>query len=133
MQDQGLVGNGKIEEHIAMLQKEPAPELLAGTLTDIRRRMKQGGQFVVAVSPEASEKLQVRAVEHDGKKWVEAYTSFEEEMKGPAAVMSTFLADIGQVLKMTLESEAVEGLALNPYHRTIMLDKHMIKLILGKN
>lgn len=133
MQDQGLIGNERIEEHISMLQKEPSPELLAVTLSDIRRRMKQGGQFVVAVSPEGTKDLQIRAIKHDGKKWMEAYTSFEEEMKGSQTVMSTFLADIGQVLKTALESDAIEGVILNPYHRTIMLDKHFIRLILGQS
>ena len=133
MQDEGLKGNERIEEHIAILQKKPTPELLAVTLSDIRRRMKQGGCFVGGVSPEGAENLQIRAIEQDGGKWLEAYTSFVEEMKGPSQVMSAFLADIGQGLKMALESDAVEGLILNPYHRTIMLDKKFIRLILGKS
>jgi hypothetical protein len=132
MTDQGLEGNEKIEEHIGMLQREPSPEMLAVTLSTIRRRMKQGGQFVVAVSPEKTQKLELRILEHEGKRWLEAYTSFEEEMKGAQPVMSTFLSDIGQVLRMALQSDEVEGLALNPYHRAILLDKHLIRLILGE-
>ncbi|MDD6439676.1 MAG: SseB family protein [Lachnospiraceae bacterium] len=132
MTDQGLEGNEKIEEHIGMLKKEPSPEMLAVTLSTIRRRMKQGGQFVVAVSPEKTQKLELRILEHEGKRWLEAYTSFEEEMKGAQPVMSTFLSDIGQVLRMALQSDEVEGLALNPYHRAILLDKHLIRLILGE-
>ena len=127
------LGNGKIEEHIAMLQKEPSPELLAVVLSTIRRRMKQGGQFVIAVSPGGTQNLQVRSIRHEGKMWLEAYTSFDEEMKGADQVMSTFLADIGQVLRVTLSNEEAEGLILNPYHRTLMLDKHLIRLILGES
>ena len=115
-----------------MLQWEPSPELLGVTLSTIRRRMKQGGQFVVAVSPEKTQNLELRILENEGKRWLEAYTSFEEEMKGAQPVMSTFLADIGQVLRMALQSDEVEGLALNPYHRAILLDKHLIRLILGE-
>ena len=132
MTDQGLIGNEKIEENIHMLQQQPTPEILAVTLSTIRRRMKAGGQLVVAVSPEGTEKLEVRAIEQDGKKWLEAYTSFDEEMKASTQVMSTFLADISQVLKMALSSDQVEGVILNPYNRTLMLDKHFIRLILGE-
>ena len=41
----------KIEEAIAALQQEPTQEMLAHTLTVIRRRMQENGQFIVAVEP----------------------------------------------------------------------------------
>ena len=47
--DEGLQGNEKIETAIAALQQEPGEEMLAHTLTVIRRRMKEGGQFIIAV------------------------------------------------------------------------------------
>ena len=47
-QDEGLKGNEKIEEAIAALQKEATPEQLAHTLTVIRHRVQEGGQFIVA-------------------------------------------------------------------------------------
>ena len=49
--DAGLCGNEKIEEAIAALQQEPTQEMLAHTLTVIRRRMQENGQFIVAVEP----------------------------------------------------------------------------------
>ena len=49
--DKGLQGNEKIETAIAALQQEASEEMLAHTLTVIRRRMKEGGQFIVAVEP----------------------------------------------------------------------------------
>lgn len=39
--DEGLQGNDKIEKAIAGLQKETTQEMLAHTLTVIRRRMKR--------------------------------------------------------------------------------------------
>ena len=48
--DEGLQGNEKIETAIAALQQEASEEMLAHTLTVIRRRMKEGGQFIVAVN-----------------------------------------------------------------------------------
>ena len=48
-QDERLKGNEKIETAIAALQQEPNDELLAHTLTVIRRRMKEQGQFILAL------------------------------------------------------------------------------------
>ena len=39
--DEGLRGNEQIEEAIAALQQEPSQEMLAHTLTVIRRRMNE--------------------------------------------------------------------------------------------
>lgn len=39
--DEGLRGNEQIEEAIAALQQEPSQEMLAHTLTCIRRRMNE--------------------------------------------------------------------------------------------
>lgn len=47
--DEGLKGNEKIEEAISALQQEASQELLAHTLTVIRRRMKEEGQLILAV------------------------------------------------------------------------------------
>ena len=58
--DKGLSGNEKIEEAIAALQEEPSQELLAHTLTVIRRRMQEDGQLILAVEPPAGEAQQCR-------------------------------------------------------------------------
>ena len=58
--DEGLQGNEKIEEAIAALQKELTDEMLAHTLTVIRRRMKAKGQLILAVDdPGGDGKLNV--------------------------------------------------------------------------
>ena len=49
--DEGLQGNEKIEQAIRELQQAPSGEELAHTLTVVRRRMKEGGQFIVAGGP----------------------------------------------------------------------------------
>lgn len=49
--DEGLQGNERIEEAILALQQEPTEELLAHTLTVLRKRMQEKGQFIVAVEP----------------------------------------------------------------------------------
>ena len=130
--DEGLKGNEKIESYIAMLQKEPSQELLAVTLTSIRRRMQEGGQFIVPVDYRADGSLQVQIMEINGKKWLPAFSGFEEQIKGNTQVMSTFLASIDQLLGLALTGD-VEGLLLNPWNLTMKLDKNLIRIILGKS
>lgn len=131
-QDEGLKGNEKIEDAIFSLQKEPSQEQLAHTLTVIRRRMKEGGQLVVAVEPDPTQaqmKLQTIKTE-DGKLWWSAFTSFEEELKGADQMKSTFLTEIDQLFRTALTVPEIAGVILNPWNRTIMLDKHLIRIIL---
>ena len=67
----------------------------------------------------------------DGLKWWSAFTSFDEELKGGNEVKSTFLTDIEQLFKSALEVGEISGIILNPWNRTIMLDKKLISIILG--
>lgn len=132
--DEGLQGNDKIEKAIAGLQKETTQEMLAHTLTVIRRRMKDAGQLIIAVEPPSGDgQLRLEAVRtEDGKNWWVAFTSFEEELKGGGSVKSTFLTDIDKLFELTLQTDEIEGVILNPRNRTIMLDKYLIEIILGK-
>ena len=66
MQDEKLQGNEKIEAAIEGLKKEPTQEMLAHTLTVIRRRMKEEGELIVAVEPGAGDsQLRVHGVRLD--------------------------------------------------------------------
>ena len=133
MKDEGLKGNEKIEEAISALQQEPSQELLAHALTMIRRRMKEKGQVILAVEPpKGQEQIQIQAVQtSDGQSWWTAFTSFEEELKGGDSVKSTFLTDIDKLFETALQVEGIQGIILNPWNRTIMLDKNLIRVILG--
>lgn len=132
--DKGLQGNEKIEDAILALQKEPSQEMLAHTLTVIRRRMKEKGQFIVAVEPPSGNSgLNVQAVQtEDGAQWWTVFTSFEEEIKGSGSVMSTFLTDMEQLFQSALDVKEIKGIIVNPWNRTIMLDKTLLSIILGK-
>lgn len=131
--DEGLQGNEKIEEAILGLQKESTQEMLVHTLTVIRRRMKEKGQVILAVEPpKGPEQIQIQAVQtSDGQSWWTAFTSFEEELKGGDSVKSTFLTDIDKLFETVLQVEEIQGIILNPWNRTIMLDKNLIRVILG--
>ena len=129
--DEGLKGNETIEEAIFALQQEPSQELLAHALTMIRRRMKEEGQLILAVEPSVAEQLKIQAVKTaDGKKWWSAFTSFEEELKGADQVKSTFLSEIGRMFEAALTVPEIAGIIINPWNRTIMLDKHLIRIIM---
>ena len=131
MRDEGLKGNEQIEEAILALQQEATPEMLAHALTVIRRRMKEGGQLIVDVEPSvAGAQMNLKVVETgDGAKWWSAFTGFEEELKGGGSVQSTFLTDIDQLFNSALQVNEIEGIILNPWNRTMMLDKHLIRII----
>lgn len=133
LQDEGLKGNEKIENAIASLQADASEERLAHTLTVIRRRMRENGQFIVAVEPPSGEEqIKVQDVKTpDGKNWWMAFTSFEEELKGSNSVMSTFLTDINKMFISALKVDEIDGIIINPWNRTIMLDKSLISIILG--
>ena len=132
--DAGLCGNEKIEEAIAALQQEPTQEMLAHTLTVIRRCMKADGQFIIAVEPPKGDgQIRLEAIKtEDGRSWWAAFTSFEEELKGSGSVMSTFLTGIEQAFRAVLAAEGAKGIIVNPWNRTIMLDKNLIRIILGE-
>ena len=132
--DKGLQGNEKIEEAILALQQEPTEELLAHALTVVRRRMREQGQFIVAVEPPSAD-VQEAVMQAAGtamRLQAVQISGFEEQLKGSGSVMSTFLTDIEQLFRMTLTAEGIEGVILNPWNRTLMLDKQLLRIILGE-
>lgn len=134
MKDEKLQGNEKIETAIEGLKKEPTQEMLAHALTVIRRRMKEDAELIVAVDPalEGSQlNVHVLRLEDDSSWWM-AFTSFEEEIKGANKVMSTFMGNMRQMFDAVLKTDGVDGIIVNPWNRTIMLDKTLIRIILGE-
>ena len=45
--------------------------------------------------------------------------------------MSTFTADIDKIFHVALQEPSIEGVIINPWNRTIMLNKTLINIILG--
>ena len=131
--DEGLQGNEKVETAIMALQQEPTGEMLAHTLTVIRRRMRENGQLILALEAPAGEMMQVQAIQtKDGQRWWAAFTGFEDELKGGGSVMSTFLTDMEQLFRKALLEDEIQGVILNPWQKTLMLDKTLIRIILGE-
>ena len=90
--------------------------------------MRENGQVVVAVEPNLTgEQMQLRALRTaDGASWWYAFTSFEEEMKSAEAVQSTFLVEFEKLLDAALQVPEIQGIILNPWNRTIQLDKTLL-------
>ena len=131
--DEGLQGNEKVEMAIMALQQEPTGEMLAHALTVIRRRMRESGQLILALEASAGEMMQVQAIQtKDGQRWWAAFTGFEAELKGSGSVMSTFLTDMEQLFRKALLEDEIQGVILNPWQKTLMLDKTLIRIILGE-
>jgi len=130
-QDKSLQMNQTIETAIFQLQQSPTPEQLAHTLTVVRRCMQAGGQWIVAVEPvPGGGQVQPRVVTTaDGASWWYAFTSFEEQMKSPDTVKSTFLADIDKLFAAALSAPEIAGIIVNPWHCTLQLDKELIRII----
>lgn len=133
-QDEGLIGNEKIEEAIKELQNEATPEQLAHTLTVIRRRMEEGGQLIVSVEPAfGSTNLNLQTIKtDDGLLWWVAFTSFDEELLGADSVKSTFLYDMDKLFEAAYNEPSINGIIINPWNRTIMLDKRLINITMPK-
>lgn len=129
--DKGLIGNELIEDAISELTNNFTEENLAVTLSKIKKRMLDKGQFVVGVdtSENSISNLSLKTVNFQGKKWFIAFTSFDEELKGKSGVMSGFLADIDQILDIALKSEEINGIILNPHGSMLTMNKDIIKII----
>ena len=131
--DEGLKDNEQMEQAILSLQQNPTQEMLAHVLTIVRRRMLAHGQLIVAVEPPVgNQQMCLQAIQtDDGKKWWAAFTSFDEELKGGGSVMSTFLTDMEKLFVSALSVDEIEGVIINPWNRTLMLDKNLILIIRG--
>ena len=111
--------NQALEDAVQGLQQAPTQEQL-------------GGQWIAAVetTPGASAALRPKIVQTaDGGRWWYAFTSFDEQMKSPDAVKSTFWADINSLFDAALAAEEIQGIILNPWHCTLQLDKTLIRII----
>lgn len=131
-QDKTLIGNKLIEDAIKKMYTTLTDENLAAVLTVIRKRMKDGGHFVVAVKAGEESRFELRPVTTpDGNRWFAAFTSFDEELKKTDGVVSGFTAEISKLFETALASDEIQGIILNPWDKALKMDKTTIKLITG--
>ena len=93
--------------------------------------MREGGQLIAAVEPSLeSTQMKLQTVKTaDGALWWSAFTSFDEELRGADSVKSTFLTDIDKLFDAVFDAEGISGVIINPWNRTIMLDRELIRII----
>ncbi|MCQ2534699.1 MAG: SseB family protein [Clostridia bacterium] len=125
-----LHGNNIIEENIAAFLQNRTEEQLANILGSIRKQMRAGASFVVAVDPSNSGMQFKEVVLKDGRTCGLVFTSFEEQMKGTKTV-STFMVNMKQLFDATLSNKDSDGLLINAYGNSFLLDRQFISLILG--
>ena len=105
-------------------------------IDDIRSKgeLSNGITTRYAVEPPLPDgKLNLKVIKtEDGQMWWIAYTSFDEELKGADNIKSTFLTDIDKLLNSALQVDEISGIIINPWNKTLMIDKELIKIIIGK-
>ena len=130
--DEGLIGNEKIVSDIKKFKEEMTDENLAVLLTTLRKRMQEGGQFVVAVDASQGEGLKLKTALMNGRKWFVSYTDFDEEIKGNLDVMSGFLTDMDKLFDMSILDDSVSGILINPYGEHFALNTQLLNVIMGR-
>jgi len=144
-----LTGNILIEDAIARYYEASTRQNLIGVLDAILQRSRAGGHFLIPVIPPqamfdlididhvkigdtvtSQEELHFKLHHiqtNDGKMWLVAFTSDKEYRKGEAAsVINNF---IGSMLEGCADMSD-EGIIINPWGRSFLLTKDLIKLII---
>ena len=147
--DDTLTGNVLIEDAIVRYYGDSTRQNLIGVLDAILQRSRAGGHFLIPVIPPqamfdmididhvkigdtvaSQEELHFKLHHiqtNDGKMWLVAFTSDEEYRKGEAAsVIDHF---IGSMLEGCADMSD-EGIIINPWGRSFLLTKDLIKLII---
>ena len=129
--DKNLLGNKRIEDAIADMYKDLTDENLTKVIYIIRERIKENGHFVVAVKPGNDHGLVLRTVStQDGNKWFAAFTSLEEEIKKKEDIVSGFTAEMSSLFEMTLNSNEICGIIINPWDKALKLTKELVSLLM---
>lgn len=126
-----LHGNNKIEESIANFINNRTEEQLADVLSSVRKQMREGASFVVAVEPSDSGMRFKEVVLKDGRTCGMVFTGFEELMKGTKTI-STFMVNMKQLFDAVLANNDSDGLIINAYGSSFLLDRQFIALIIGR-
>ncbi len=125
--------NLAIEEAITAFSEDRSEETLAHVLTVIRRIMNQDGEFIVAVDANpVTNALTLKMLSTpDGRDWFYVFTGYDEQLKGNQSVVSGFSSEIRKIFDMALKSDDAAGVVINPWGKTLLLDKSLIRVIIG--
>ncbi len=146
---EAIAGNSIIEKCIAHLHENQEITALERVLKSFYLRMKQNGQLILPVEPSEAvfemfdpEKIRVgdvltneeplrfrllKVATKDGREWLTAFTSYEEVEKGQS--VSTLVQDIGDFLRVVMDTEDVAGVIINPWDNLFLFDKGTIGIL----
>lgn len=122
--------NQIIEDAIKAFTQNRTEEQLADTLSVFRQNLDK--ELIVSVTQEG-EGLTLKSVRtSNGKQWFTVFTSLDEQLKGKGQVQSMFSASLEKIFKVTLESDNIDGVIINPYGGFISLERPILQVVLGK-
>lgn len=119
----------QIEQAINELLADLNNENLAYVLTLMRKYIDT--ELIVAVKG-GDNGLQMAPVVNDGKKYFAMFTNFDEQLKGPTKVQSTYEVSLAKIFDFIMVSTDIEGVIINPWSKPFKVNRALIKVILGK-
>ena len=120
-----------IEKAIVDLNEDTSYENVAYALTLLRKYMTT--ELIVAVRG-GNGGLQLAPVKtSDDQKFFAMFTSFDEQLKGPTKVQSTYEVSLEKMFEFALNSEGIDGIIINPWDKSFRVNLQMIKIVLGRN
>lgn len=123
-----LVGNDSINDAIQCFEQKEDDETFQRVLISILQRMREDGHFLVPFGIQNDNKLMFHTVMDDnGNELNAAFTTHEDAMEAPKSELLSF--PIADMLENALTSE-YEGIILNPWSSSIVLDKELIHFLL---
>ena len=127
--DSFLTGNSIIEDAIARYYEESNQDNLLAVVNAILYRMHANGHFLIpAVTQEDGVSFDLHHIQaNDGKMWLAVFTSPEEYEKGQKASVLSYFIDA--FLEFCADMQE-EGIIINPWGKSFLLTKDLIKLLL---
>lgn len=120
----------EIETAVNELIADQNYENLAHVLTLVRKYIDT--ELIVAVKGGETGGLHLAPVKTpDGKRYFALFTSFDEQLKGPSKVQSTYEVSIRKMFDFVLQNNDIEGVIVNPWSSAFIVNKQMINIVLA--
>lgn len=119
-----------IEKAILALNEDTSYENVAHALT-LTRKYKDVELIVAVAGSNTGMQLAPVKTSND-EKFFAMFTSFDEQLKGPTKVQSTYEVSLEKMFEFALSAEGIDGIIINPWDKSFRIYKNMIKIVLGK-
>lgn len=119
----------ELENRIEKLLSDVNYENLAEVMSFIKTNIDI--ELIVAIKGGGSG-LQLAPVKTgDGKRFFAMFTSFDEQMKGPSKVQSTYEVSFKSIFDFVLKNDEIDGVIINPWGHAFRMEKPIIQVIAG--